>query len=134
MKIKSKKLESSKDFNLQEEIFKSNEDIELYDFISELEKRFNIIDYIKSFAEVKDGWTTCPLHPGTSPNMIVERKEDYNFFICCICKSYGGLINLQMLQLNQSLYEVIERLAKEANIKIPESIKKDIEIYKSRKI
>lgn len=51
--------------------------IELIKFVSKLERRFDIIDYIKEFAEVKDGWTYCPLHAGTQPNLIVQREENY---------------------------------------------------------
>ena len=106
---------------------------DLIKLVSKLERRFNIVDYIKTFAEVKDNWTHCLLHAGDEPLMFVERKNGFNFFICGVCRSYGGLIGLQMHHLNQSFYEVIERLAKEANIEIPASIKEEIKLYKSRK-
>ena len=106
---------------------------ELFDFVEKLEKRFNIINYVKSFTEVKNGRAICPIHAGDEALMFVERKNGFNFFICGVCRSYGGLIGLQMHHLNQSFYEVIERLAIEANIEIPESVKEEIEIYKSRK-
>jgi len=106
---------------------------ELIKLVSKLEKRFNIIKYVKSFSKVKNGWATCPIHAGDEPLMFVERIDGFNFFICGVCRSNGGLIALQMLHLNQSFYEVIERLAAEANIEIPASIKEEIEIYKSRK-
>ena len=106
---------------------------ELFDFVAKLEKRFNIINYVKSFSKVKNGWATCPIHSGDEPLMFVERKNGFNFFICGVCRSYGGLIGLQMHHLNQSFYEVIERLAKEANIEIPASIIEEVKAYKSRK-
>ena len=102
-------------------------------FVDKLERKFSVVDYIKKFAEVKNDWADCPLHHNDTPSLLILRRNGFNYFVCHSCRATGGLITFLMLHQKKSFYEVLEELAKEANIEIPASVKEEIEIYKSRK-
>lgn len=69
----------------------------------------------------------CPFHYEDKPHLTFGPD---NSIYCERCGMHVNIIVFLMLYLKKSFYQVLRMLAKEAEIKIPDNIKKEMKAYR----
>lgn len=91
--------------------------------IEQLKARLNIVDEVRKVAPnlKKKGrywWACCPFHNEKSPSFHV--RDDQNSYYCFGCGAAGDVITFVQETQGGSFNEVVERLAKQVGLKLPE--------------
>jgi len=101
-------------------------------FIDDLLSRIDIVELISQKVELKKHGNSykglCPFHAENTPSFNVLKSKQ--FYHCFGCGVSGDAINFLKEHEGLTFIEAIEKLAKSANIKIPEINDKEYENHK----
>lgn len=91
--------------------------------IDQLKARLNIVDEVRKVVPnmKKKGrywWACCPFHSEKSPSFHV--REDQNSYYCFGCGAAGDVITFVQETQGGTFAEVVQRLAKQVGVKLPE--------------
>lgn len=91
--------------------------------IDQLKARLNIVDEVRKVAPTmkKKGrywWACCPFHTEKSASFHV--REEQGSYYCFGCGAAGDVINFVQETQGGTFTEVVERLAKQVGLKLPE--------------
>ena len=91
--------------------------------VDQIKARLNIVDEVRKVVPdmKKKGrawWGCCPFHGEKSPSFHV--REDQNSYYCFGCGAGGDVITFVQETQGGTFSEVVQRLAKQAGIKLPE--------------
>lgn len=91
--------------------------------IDQLKARLNIVDEVRKRAPdlKKKGrywWACCPFHSEKSPSFHV--REDQNSYYCFGCGAAGDVITFVQETQGGTFAEVVQRLAKQVGVQLPE--------------
>jgi DNA primase len=96
--------------------------------IDQLKARLNIVDEVRKVAPglKKKGrywWACCPFHNEKSPSFHV--REDQGSYYCFGCGASGDVLNFVQETQGGTFNDTVERLAKQAGLKLPEPERTD---------
>lgn len=91
--------------------------------IDQLKARLNIVDEVRKVVPnmKKKGrywWACCPFHSEKSPSFHV--REDQNSYYCFGCGAAGDVLTFVQETQGGTFAEVVQRLAKQVGLKLPE--------------